>query len=245
MAVKKDISSTRQNSEGNDAMNEANSKSIDYPKIIVIGLVLLFILYSLVKMLIGSDWLKTNSKQNSAANTEQIIQNEPVSKARPGITGVITTGSAEAANKVLPEKMELQSCGYGECKSFVRVADKQSQEPKRGLNIYVVKQDNSIALLRTLDHCAETNIFTEKPTLSEFLKANKTAKAFIMLGDDTVNCGFETGLIQGLSEWTAGYKAEALDKLGPRNNYIAVIDAKSNSIIYEVGSNDIILVSTP
>ena len=206
----------------------------DLPKMIVIGALIFFVLFSAYKLL--------GTKHTSEAGDQA-----PVSQA--GDTPKLfsyetqeTVGDKAAANKLFSEPFVAKSCSYSKCTSAVAIKGVEQQPaPMRGLNVFTITAEGQLVLLRALDHCSDAKVFESTEPLAKLVERATGASAVFLLVEDTANCDFATGKIDGLAAWAQGYQLEKLPKLGIRNTYFAVLDTKAKNAVWEAASNDTIV----
>ena len=204
----------------------------DMPKMIVIGVLVLFVLFAAYKLL-GSKPAAGDQPPAAQADTAQKIFSYEAQEA---------VGDKAAANQLFSAPIVAKSCPLGKCTSAIAIQGVEQQPtPKRGLNVYTITAEGQLVLLRVLDHCEDQKTFQSTEPLAKLVDRAVGASTVFLLAEDTANCNFVDGKKEGVEAWAQGYQLEKLPKLGIRNAYFAVIDTKAKKTVWEAASNDTIV----
>lgn len=219
-------------SEDSNSNTGTGKSTRDLPKMIVIGALILFVLFAAYKLLGSKPATGEKASAAQADNSQKIFSYEAQE----------TVGDKAAANQLFSAPIVAKSCPLTKCTSAVAIKEVEQQPaPKRGLNVYTITAEGQLVLLRTLDHCDDQKVFLSTEPLTKLVDRAVGASAVFLLAEDTANCNFVDGKKEGVEAWAQGYQLEKLPKLGIRNAYFAVIDAKAKKTVWEAASNDTIV----
>ena len=224
-------------SEDSNSTPNSSKGGRDLPKMIVIGALVLFVLFAAYKLL-ATKQVDGAAAPASAAQTNNAVKLFSYEAQE-------TIGDKAAANLLFNEPLVAKSCPLNKCTSAVAIKGVEQQPvPMRGLNVFTITPEGQLVLLRVLDHCSDQKVFQTTEPLAKLVERATGASAVFLLVEDTANCDFATGKKEGVEAWMQGYQLDKLPKLGIRNSYFAVIDAKAKKAVWEAASNDTIVFDT-
>lgn len=222
-------------SEDSNSTQNNGKAGRDLPKMIVIGALVLFVLFSAYKLFGAKQASTTAAPEVKAGSPQQLFSYAEQE----------TVGDKAAANQLFAAAMVAKSCPLGKCSSAVAFKGVEQQPaPMRGLNVFTITPEGQLVLLRVLDHCSDQKVYQATEPLAKLVERATGASAVFLLVEDTANCDFATGKKEGIEAWMQGYQLDKLPKLGIRNSYFAVIDAKAKKAVWEAASNDTIVFDT-
>ena len=222
-------------SEDSNSTPNSSKGGRDLPKMIIIGALVLFVLFSAYKLFGAKRTAGTAAPAAQAANPQKLFSYEAQE----------SVGDKAAANQLFTTPMVAKSCPLSKCSSAVAIKGVELQPaPMRGLNVYTITAEGQLVLLRVLDHCSDQKVFQTTEPLAKLVERATGASAVFLLVEDTANCDFAAGKKEGVEAWMQGYQLEKLPKIGIRNAYFAVIDAKAKKAVWEAASNDTIVFDT-
>jgi hypothetical protein len=98
------------------------------------------------------------------------------------------------------------------------------------LNIIGRTENGELALIKTLDHCSDNNVFVADDSLKALIESQPVQPGGIYLvSHDTINCTSHP--VEGVTAWSHPLKLEKLNRIQFRESYVANVGWGDTKII--------------